>query len=124
MLMISPAISPPSTAPGNEPKAADHDDHEGLHQEAVAASGVTDTIGAIQHAGNARRCHADREYQQECAPNVDAQDADHGGILDAGAHHQSDRRAVKHKVKRQKCQRDDADQFQPVGRDRSGSRAA
>ena len=35
-VMISPAMMPPSTAPGNEPNAADHDHHEAQHQVARA----------------------------------------------------------------------------------------
>ena len=50
----------------------------------------------------ARRRGADGEHQQEGAADVDAEDAHHGGVLDAGAHHQADRGTIQHEIKRQK----------------------
>ncbi len=114
--MISPAMSPPITAPGERAHAADHDHDEGLHQDHLAHLGRERHHGRVDDAGEARGHGADAEDDHEDALHVDAEGIDHHRVLDAGAHDHAQARAIEDEEERHQRDRADAHHGEAVGR--------
>ena len=98
--MISPAIRPPSIAPGNEPTPPITTTTKVCDQDVVADAGRQRHHRRVDDAGKAGGDRADREHDHEDAVDVDAERIDHHRVLDAGAHDHAEPRAVEDENRR------------------------
>ena len=56
------------------------------------------------------------EYDEKRTRDVDAENVDHKLVFDAGAHNQTEPRAVKHEVQNDQRRRDDTEHLDAIGR--------
>ena len=114
--MISPAISPPSTAPGNDPTPPMTTTTKVCTRIDFADVGRDGDHRRVDDAGEAGRHGADAEHEHEDLVDVDAERIDHRRILDARAHDHADAGAIEDEIKHDQRDRDDAEQRQAIGR--------